>query len=139
MMARPRKIDQLQGAHDDTCLERVVHIDAVRTVRAAMPSCEAVATASALYAAIADPTRLRIVAALRDGELCVCDIAAVVGQSESAISHQLRHLREQRIVRHRKDGRRRYYTLDDEHVRSLLDLAMSHVEHTGLIGEGAQS
>lgn len=138
-MPRPRKIDQLDGHHDDASLARVVHIDAVRSAQATMPSRAAVATTSALYAAIADPTRLRIVAALRDGELCVCDIAAVVGQSESAVSHQLRHLREQRIVRDRKDGRRRYYRLDDEHVRSLLDLAISHVEHTGLTGEGAQS
>ncbi len=81
---------------------------------------------------------LRIVAALRNGELCVCDIAAVVGQSESAISHQLRHLREQRIVRDRRDGRRRYYSLDDEHVRSLLDLAISHVEHAAPAREGTQ-
>lgn len=138
-MPRPRKIDQLDGHRDDTCLERVVHIDAVRTARAAMPSRDAVATASALYAAIADPTRLRIVAALRNGELCVCDIAAVVGQSESAVSHQLRHLREQRIVCDRKDGRRRYYSLDDEHVRSLLDLAICHVEHTGLTKEGTRA
>lgn len=137
-MPRPRKIDQLDGAHDDTCLERVVHIDEVLAARASMPTRQAVATASALYAAIADPTRLRIVAALRNGELCVCDIAAVVGQSESAISHQLRHLREQRIVRDRRDGRRRYYSLDDEHVRSLLDLAISHVEHTTPADEGTQ-
>lgn len=137
-MARPRRTDQLEMQTDTACDERVVHIDSVRSARASLPRRDVVAGTTRLFAVLADPTRLRIVAALRERELCVCDVAAVVGQSESAVSHHLKLLREQRIVRDRKDGRRRYYTLDDEHVRELLGLAISHVEHANAVAGGVK-
>lgn len=80
---------------------------------------------------LGDPTRLRIVDALAEGELCVCDIAEHVGMSESAVSHQLRLLRAQRIVRGRREGRCVYYTLDDQHILDLFQQGLRHVTEEG--------
>lgn len=136
-MARPRKIDQIAESQEIACQERIVHIDAVRESRAAMPPVDQIASLSGMFSVLADPTRLRIIAALREHEMCVCDLAAVVGQSESAVSHQLRVLREQNLVRARKNGRRRYYVLDDEHVEDVIRMALAHVAHED--GEGSVS
>jgi ArsR family transcriptional regulator len=76
---------------------------------------------------LGDPTRVRIVDALSDGELCVCDLAAHVGISESAVSHQLRLMRSMRLVRGRREGRCVYYTLDDQHILSLYQQGLRHV------------
>jgi DNA-binding transcriptional ArsR family regulator len=82
-----------------------------------------------VFRALADPTRVRIVSALAEAELCVGDLAAVLGMSISAISHQLRLLRELRVVRKRRDGKHIYYALDDEHVGALFALGLEHVQH----------
>ena len=76
---------------------------------------------------LANPTRLQIVRALAGRELCVGDLAAVVGASPSAASHHLRQLRQMRLVRYRRDGKLTYYSLDDEHVARLFDLGLEHV------------
>ena len=83
---------------------------------------------AATFAVLGDPTRVRLVDALAHGDLCVSDLAAVVGLSESAVSHQLRLLRSLRIVRARRVGRQVYYQLDDAHVRTLLDQGRRHIE-----------
>ena len=75
---------------------------------------------------LANPTRLQIVRALAQRELCVGDLAAAVGASPSAVSHHLRQLRQMRLVRHRRDGKLTYYALDDEHVAQLLQLGLEH-------------
>ena len=80
---------------------------------------------------LGDPTRLRIVDALAESELCVCDIAERVGMSESAVSHQLRLMRAQRIVRGRREGRCVYYTLDDQHILDLFQQGLRHVTEEG--------
>ena len=77
----------------------------------------------------ADPGRLRVLVALLEGEMCVCDIAAAAGASESAASHHLRLLRAHRVVQVRRSGRMAYYRLADAHVRMLLDLALTHIGH----------
>ena len=83
------------------------------------------------FRVLADPGRLRlIVALLEGGELCVCDIAAATGLSQTACSHNLRLLRQSRLVRYRKGGRNVYYTLDDAHIRVLLDVGLQHVQHS---------
>lgn len=79
---------------------------------------------------LSDANRLALLVALLDGELCVCDLAAVTGLSESSTSHALRLLRAHRVVTVRRDGRMAYYRLDDAHVRMLLDVALAHTEHT---------
>ncbi len=81
------------------------------------------------FKALSDPTRVRIISALSHDELCVHDLAACLGMSQSAISHQLRTLREMRLVRFRKEGRHVYYALDDEHIHDLFHQGLEHVEH----------
>jgi DNA-binding transcriptional ArsR family regulator len=80
------------------------------------------------FRVLGDPTRVRILDALSEGELCVCDIAALVGITESAASHQLRLLRGMRLVRPRRSGRQVFYSVDDQHIVELLRLAVTHVE-----------
>jgi DNA-binding transcriptional ArsR family regulator len=81
------------------------------------------------FRAMADPTRVRILSALAKTELCVGDLAAMLGMSMSAISHQLRLLRKLRVVRRRRAGKHIYYTLDDEHIRDLFQRGLEHVQH----------
>ena len=82
-----------------------------------------------LFSALSDPTRLRIISVLLESEMNVGDIAGQLGMSESAVSHQLRGLRQLRLLRSRKEGRQVYYALDDEHVARLYRLGLEHVEH----------
>lgn len=103
-----------------------MHPQAVAQARAAQPSAEVAAGAAAFLKLLGDPTRLRLLTALQAIELCVCDLAAVVGLSESAMSHQLRLLRTGRLVTARKEGRTVYYRLLDEHVTGLLANALAH-------------
>ncbi|RBM07424.1 ArsR family transcriptional regulator [Streptomyces sp. PT12] len=98
-----------------------------------MPVENELADTAEVFGLMADPGRLRLLIALREGELCVCDLAAVSGLSESATSHALRLLRAHRVVAARRSGRMAYYRLDDAHVRMLLDLAVAHTEHTEAI------
>jgi len=81
------------------------------------------------FRALSDPTRVRIVSVLTETELCVCDLAAALGMSQSAVSHQLSTLRALRLVRWRRDGQHIYYTLDDEHVADLFRRGLDHVMH----------
>jgi len=100
-------------------------LEAVRATLLAAASVEAVAD---VFKLLGDPTRVRIVDALSHGERCVCDLAALVNQTESAVSHQLRLLRAARLVRVRRTGRHAYYALDDHHVVGLLHDTRKHVE-----------
>lgn len=81
------------------------------------------------FAALGDPNRVRLLSALMEGELCVYDLAAVLGMSQSAVSHQLRMLRTLRLVRARKAGRTVFYTLDDDHIRDLFARGLEHYQH----------
>ena len=118
----------------DTCAARVVDPGRVLSVLSALPTEADVEELAAVFGLLADPGRLRLLIALREGELCVCDLAAASGQSESATSHALRLLRAHRVVQVRRAGRRAYYRLDDGHVRGLLDLALAHLDHAGATG-----
>ncbi len=80
-----------------------------------------------IFAALGDPTRLRIVSALAQDELCVCELSEALGISPSNCSHQLRLLRALRLVRSRREGKHVYYTVDDEHVRRLVQQGLAHV------------
>jgi DNA-binding transcriptional ArsR family regulator len=100
----------------------------VAAVRARLvPGSIAVALAET-FRVLGDPTRVRILDAIADGELCVCDIATLVGQSESAVSHQLRLLRAMRLVRARREGRMVFYALDDQHILDLFAQGLRHVQ-----------
>jgi len=80
-----------------------------------------------IFRVLGDPSRLKILMALRRDEMCVCDLAALTGISESAVSHQLRRLKDLSLVRSRRDGQVVYYTLEDKHVVLLLDIGLRHV------------
>jgi DNA-binding transcriptional ArsR family regulator len=111
--------------------------DRVAAVRGAMPGEQEVVELADVFGLLSDPGRLRLLVALLEGEMCVCDIAASCGQSESAVSHALRLLRAHRVVQVRRAGRMAYYKLADSHVRMLLDVALTHVGHTIAVHPGA--
>lgn len=109
--------------------EKLVYIDAasVRAARTAMPTDRLVRALAETFGALSDPTRVRIISALTGQELCVLDLARMLGLSGSAISHQLRLLRGQRLVKYRKEGKVAYYSLDDEHIQNLMEECIKHV------------
>src|SRR5438094_10383370 len=114
----------------ERCQVECVEPEKAAAVRERLPG-EAVSQDLAeTFRVLADPGRVRLIAALLEGgELCVCDLAAVTGISQTACSHNLRLLRSSRLVRYRKQGRNVYYSLDDAHIRLLLDVGLQHVSH----------
>lgn len=122
---------------EETCELRVVDGDRVAVVRDRMPPESDVADLADVFGLLAVPGRLRLMVALLEGELCVCDLAAAAGMSESATSHALRILRAHRVVSVRRSGRMAYYALADAHVRMLLDVALTHIEHSVLVHDHA--
>ena len=115
----------------DLCEVRCVDERKVRRAQRALKSPEGVALLAETFRVLGDPTRLRIAFALSCEELCVCDIATLLGTSQSVVSHSLRALRQMRLVRYRKDGKIAYYSLDDEHIATLIRDGFRHVEEAG--------
>jgi DNA-binding transcriptional ArsR family regulator len=118
----------LAPCSEETCDVRVVHLERVARARNEAVGEKDLERLALTYKIMGDPTRLKIILALRGGEMCVCDIAAFVGLSESAVSHQLRRLRELALVRSRRDGQILYYSLDDTHVLELVTVGLNHIE-----------
>ena len=114
--------------NDEVCDLVQIDLSRVRKIRAALVQPDAVQGLADTFSALGDPTRVRILDALSHGELCVCDLAAVLRLSQSAVSHQLRLLRGLRLVRPRRDGRVVFYSLDDQHIISLFRQTLQHVE-----------
>lgn len=112
----------------DSCEIEFIDEKKVRRVERLMKSPESVALLAQTFKILGDATRVRIVFALAREELCVCDIANLLGVSQSAVSHSLRTLRQMNLVRFRKEGKIAYYTLDDDHIANLLDEGFRHVE-----------
>jgi DNA-binding transcriptional ArsR family regulator len=110
----------------DGCEVTCIHPPAVFAARDALGAMPPAADVAELFTLLADPTRLRLLAALASGELCVCDLAVATGINRTTVSHQLRTLREGRIVRSRREGRVVFYALDDDHVRDLLAMGIAH-------------
>jgi ArsR family transcriptional regulator, lead/cadmium/zinc/bismuth-responsive transcriptional repressor len=110
----------------DACDVIQIDLNRVRRLRAALVDGETVGALADIFRALGDPTRVRILDALSHSELCVCDLAAVLSLSQSAVSHQLRLLRGLRLVRARRSGRMVFYALDDRHVTDLLGQGMKH-------------
>jgi len=104
------------------------HDDLVAKVREAMPQEELLYDLAELYKVFGDSTRIRILYVLFESEMCVCDIAQLLNMSMSAISHQLRVLKQSRLVKFRREGKTVFYSLADDHVRSILNQGMEHVE-----------
>ncbi len=112
---------------DDLCDVRHIHLNRVREARRTRLSEKETGRLAAIFKILGDPTRLGIVTALRDDEMCVCDLAAYLKMTESAISHQLRRMRDLDIVKKRREGQVLYYSLADTHIEELLEIALSHV------------
>ena len=118
----------------DECGVKLIDPVRVALVSEAMPEQGSVVDLADVFSLLGDPGRLRLLMALLEaGELCVCDLAAVTGMSESAVSHALRLLRAHRVVSVSRRGRMAFYRLDDGHVRMLLDLGLTHLGHTSAI------
>lgn len=111
------------------CEENIIHLEEVQAASRTLIDSHVAGHLAQIFSALSDPTRLRIISALSDHELCVCDLAVVLGMSQSAVSHQLRLLRNLNLVKYRKEGRVVYYALDDEHIRELYERGLEHVAH----------
>ena len=106
----------------------VIHEDVVKKVKSELPPDEILYDLAELFKVFGDTTRIRILYALFESELCVNDMAQLLGLSQTAVSHQLRVLKNNKLVRFRKEGKIVFYSLDDDHVRSIIEMGMEHVE-----------
>ena len=104
-----------------------VHEDAVNQVLAGMPGDETLYDLAELFKVFGDSTRIKLLYALFEAELCVCDISRLLGITQSAVSHQLRVLKNSRLVKFRRDGKTVFYSLADDHVRKIIAQGMEHV------------
>lgn len=112
----------------DVCETHPLDPRTVRAVRARLKPDETMHLLAETFKALGDPARAKILYALSHAELCVCDLAELVGLTESATSHQLRILRGLRLVKHRREGRQVFYSMADDHIRSLFAQGLDHVE-----------
>jgi DNA-binding transcriptional ArsR family regulator len=112
---------------EERCETHCVHQDKVIAAKRQMCGLGDPVRLAELFKTMGDPTRLRIIYALMNQELCVCDLAAVTGASESAVSHQLRRLRQQQLVKYRREGKMLYYSLQDNHVMVLMKQGLEHI------------
>ncbi len=114
--------------NDEKCEVTLIHEDNVKKTINELPDDELIADLSDMFKIFGDQTRVKILMALESGELCVCDIAAVMNMSQSAISHQLRVLKQSNIVKTRREGKVVYYSISDDHVKEIFDIAIVHVQ-----------
>ena len=113
----------------DMCDCNVIHENVVENVKSKMLDSEFITEISLFFKILGDNTRVKILFALDYNEMCVCDIANVLNMTKSSISHQLSYLKDLNIVKSRKSGKEVYYSLDDEHVKEVFEVAISHIEH----------
>ena len=123
------KRGKLMPKNEYICDCNIVHAKSVEQARSSMPGDEKLSRVATFHKIIGDGTRCKILFALTSGELCVCDLANVLSMSKSSVSHQLAKLREYGVVKCRKEGKEVYYSLDDDHVSSVLALTLTHIEH----------
>ena len=127
-MTEKRCPEDAFGADVPHCADTHVHGDVLDEIRPVFPPEEDLYALADLFKVFGDSTRIRILYALFEAELCVCDIAELLGMSLSAISHQLRVLKQAKLVKYRRDGKTVFYSLADDHVRAILGQGMEHVE-----------
>ncbi len=112
---------------NDTCDASIIHEDVIHRVSKNLPPEEVLYDLAELFKVFGDTTRIKILCALFESEMCVCDIAALLNMTSSSISHQLRVLKSAKLVKNRKEGKVVYYSLDDDHIKSIFDQGLSHV------------
>lgn len=113
----------------EMCDCNVIHENVVEDVKSKMLDNEFITEISTFFKILGDNTRVKILFALDHNEMCVCDIANVLNMTKSSISHQLSYLKDLNIIKSRKSGKEVYYSLDDEHVKEVFEVAISHIEH----------
>lgn len=111
----------------EKCSCNVIHKDTVIKVKEKLPKEETLYDLAELFKVFGDSTRIKILCALFESEMCVCDLSALLSISQSAISHQLRVLKSARLVKFRRDGKVIYYSLDDEHIKHIFDEGLKHI------------
>ncbi|MDR1903559.1 MAG: metalloregulator ArsR/SmtB family transcription factor [Treponema sp.] len=116
-----------RAEQNDVCENNFIHESVVAEVRTKMPDEEILFNLADLFKMFGDSTRVKIISALLNAEMCVCDIAALLGMTKSAISHQLRSLRQTKLVKFRREGKIVYYSLDDDHVKTIFAQGLLHV------------
>ena len=117
----------MEHLHSCSCCP--LHEKAVHTALENMPDNNEIEALSAFFKMMGDPTRIRMMCVMAQGEMCVQDIASALDMTKSAISHQLSGLKENKIVKSRREGKNVFYSIDDDHVHTVLNIAMTHVKH----------
>lgn len=115
------------GPDIDRCDCNTIHEEVVNDVREHMPDEDILLDLADIFKVFSDSTRVKILCALFRAEMCVCDLAVLLGATKSSVSHQLRILKQSKLVKYRKDGRVVYYSLADEHVKCIFDQGLIHV------------
>lgn len=110
------------------CDCNVIHEEVVNYARDNMPKSQSINKLTEFFKIMGDSTRIRILCALAQSEMCVCDLAIVVNVTKSAMSHQLRILRHAHLVKYRRQGKNVFYSLDDDHVKSVIQMSLEHTE-----------
>ncbi len=111
----------------EICSQTCIHQDVIQRVKPTLPSLDSIKNVADLFKVLGDPTRTRILHALFESEMCVCDLAYLLSMTQSSISHQLRVLKQAKLVKNRKDGKIVYYSLADHHVIQIFGQAFQHV------------
>ena len=111
----------------EICSARVIHRETLAAVQAVMPGDARICDLADFFKIFGDRTRIAILWALSESEMCVCDLCALLDMKQSAVSHQLKLLKQSGIVRYRREGKVVYYSLNDEHIRRVLNLGLQHV------------
>lgn len=114
--------------HSEMCDCHDVHAEVVAHVRQVMEDTEVLYALSDFFKVMSDSTRMRIMAVLDGRELCVCDLSELLGMTKSAVSHQLKVLKDAQLVKYRRDGKNVYYALKDDHVKTILEMGIAHIK-----------
>lgn len=119
--------DVFMNNNDEICNSNIIHNDVVEKVKLKIPKDETLYDLAEFFKVFGDSTRIKIICALFESEMCVCDLSALLGVSQSAISHQLRTLKSNRLVKYRREGKVVYYALDDDHIKHIFDEGLNHI------------
>jgi ArsR family transcriptional regulator, lead/cadmium/zinc/bismuth-responsive transcriptional repressor len=123
-----RRVRMTQDNKTVVCDCEVIHAEVVESVRSHMPQEELLYDLADFFKMFGDSTRLKLLWALDREEMCVCDLAVLLNMTKSAVSHQLKTLRQQKLVKYRKEGKTVFYSLQDEHVKNILEIGLEHIE-----------
>ena len=111
----------------ECCDVKYIHEAAVQTAREKMPCEQTLKDLADFYKVFADPTRVKLLCVLLETEMCVCDLAEVLKMTQSAISHQLRMLKQMKLVKNRREGKTVFYSLADDHIQTIISQGMEHI------------